>query len=119
LSALLVIWSSPPVEGHSHTPMSHCAMRIIMCDLTKCRLGGLECKRMQECHTLFELFLDPRIAGSREVDSPQLLLGRRIVLVLALYCRRQRDKDYEREERRDEAHKASSTGSFAMQLSEA
>ena len=37
---------------------------------------------MQERDSFFELFLHPGIAGYREVDYAELLLGQRIVLML-------------------------------------
>jgi hypothetical protein len=59
-------------------------MRIVLCDLAECSLGRVEGERMQQRDPPFELFLHPWVAGNREVDSPQLLLGQAIVLVLGV-----------------------------------
>ena len=44
--ALLFIWPSPPAEGRGDSPMSHRTMRIVLCDLAECDLGGVEGERM-------------------------------------------------------------------------
>jgi hypothetical protein len=79
-------------------------MRIVLCDLAECDLGGVEGERMQKGNSSFELFLYWCVTGSREVDSPQLLLGQSIVLVLGADGGGHRDTGQESKEGRDEAH---------------
>ena len=72
--------------------MSHRTLRIVLCDLAEGGLGRVEGEGMEERDSFFELFLHPRIAGYREVDCAELLLGQHIVLVLSVEDAGQRDK---------------------------
>jgi hypothetical protein len=79
-------------------------MRIVLCDLAECGLGRVESEGMQERDSFFEPFLRPWVAGNREVDCAQLLLGQCVVLVLGVDGWRHRDIEQESKEGRDEAH---------------
>ena len=67
-------------------------MGVVLCDLTKSRLGCVEGKRMQQRDSFFELFLNLCIAGNGEVDRTELLLGQRVMLVLPVEGRRHQEK---------------------------
>jgi hypothetical protein len=59
-------------------------MRIVLCDLPECSHGRVENEGMQKGNSPVELFLYSCVTGNREVDSSQLLLGQRVVLVLGV-----------------------------------
>jgi len=66
--------------------------------------GRVEGERMQKRNSTFELFLNPWVAGNREVDSAQLLLGQCVVLVLGVDGWGHREIRQESKEGRDETH---------------